>query len=74
MRSVALDLGVRETSFCEVSHGLVIARRTVGELKSLEDVLGPGTKRARVAIEARREAWHVHDVLRLAFRPTPLAH
>jgi transposase len=31
---------------------------------SLEDLLGPGTKRARVAIEACREAWHVHDVLR----------
>jgi transposase len=63
MRSVALDLGVKETSFCEVFRGLVVARRTVGELKNLEDVLGPGSKRARVAIEACREAWHVHDVL-----------
>ena len=26
-------------------------------------MLGPGCKRARVAIEACREAWHVHDVL-----------
>jgi len=63
MRSVALDLGVKQTSFCEVSRGLVIGRRTVVELQSLEDVLGPGSKRARVAIEACREAWHVHDVL-----------
>lgn len=63
MRSVALDLGVKETSFCEVSRGLVVARRTVRELTSLEDVLGPGSKRATVAIEACREAWHVHDVL-----------
>jgi hypothetical protein len=64
MRSVALDLGVKETSFCEISHGLVVARRTVGELKSLEDLLGPASKRARVAIEACREAWYVHDVLK----------
>jgi transposase len=64
MRSVALDLGVRETAFCEVQHGLVIARRTVTELAGLEDLLGPRTKRARVAIEACREAWHVHDVLK----------
>lgn len=63
MRSVALDLGVKETSFCEVSRGLVIARRTVTELRELEDVLGPTSERARVAIEACREAWHVHDVL-----------
>jgi hypothetical protein len=55
MRSVALDLGVRETSFCEVLHGLVVGRRTVGELKELEDALGPGTRRATVAIEASRE-------------------
>jgi transposase len=63
MRSVALDLGVKETSFCEISQGLVIARRTVQELKGLEDLLGPGTRRARIAIEACREAWHVHDTL-----------
>ena len=63
MRSVALDLGVKETSFCEVSRGLVVARRTVRELRNLEDVLGPGSKRATVAIEACREAWYVHDML-----------
>jgi transposase len=64
MRSVALDLGVRETSFCEVSQGVVVARRTVRELAALSDLLGPGTRRARVALEACREAWHVHDQLR----------
>jgi len=63
MRSVALDLGVRETSFCEVSQGVVIARRTVRDVARLSDTLGPGTKRARVAIEACREAWSVHDQL-----------
>jgi len=64
MRSVALDLGVKETSYCEVSRGLVVGRRTVSELQGLEDLLGPGSKRATVAIEACREAWYVHDVLR----------
>ncbi len=64
MRSVALDLGVRETSFCEVSQGVVVARRTVRDLDRLSDTLGLGTKRARVAIEACREAWSVHDQLR----------
>jgi transposase len=64
MRSVALDLGVRETAYCEVDRGLVIARRTVTDLRGLADVLGPGSKRAKVAIESCREAWHVHDTLR----------
>jgi transposase len=59
-----LDLGVRETAFCEVHKGLVVARRTVAELASLEDVLGRTSQRARVAIEACRQAWHVHDVLK----------
>jgi hypothetical protein len=48
MRSVSLDLGVRETAFCEVHKGLVLARRTVAGLASLEDVLGPSSRRARV--------------------------
>ncbi len=64
MRSIALDLGARETSFCEVSQGVVVARRTVRDVSKLSDTLGPGTKRARIAIEACREAWSVHDQLR----------
>jgi transposase len=64
MRSVALDLGARETSFCEVREGRVVLRRTVQSLEGLEDVLGPSTPPARVAIEACREAWFVHDRLR----------
>jgi hypothetical protein len=35
-----LDLGVKETSFCEVSRGLVVSRRTVQDLRGLEDLLG----------------------------------
>ena len=57
MRNVALDLGLRKICFCEVSNGKVIARRTVRSLEELEDVLGPETATAQVAIEACREAW-----------------
>ncbi|WP_437972283.1 IS110 family transposase [Sorangium sp. So ce260] len=64
MRSVALDLGVNEISFCEVAGGAVVLRRTVRSLDSLQDVLGPSSSPARVALEACREAWAVHDKLR----------
>ncbi|WP_438025846.1 IS110 family transposase [Sorangium sp. So ce233] len=64
MRSVALDLGVHEISFCEVAGGAVVLRRTVRSLDSLQDLLGPSSSPARVAIEACREAWAVHDKLR----------
>jgi transposase len=63
MRSVGLDLGAKKISFCEVQNERVVERRTVGSLSELEDVLGPTTPRARIAIEACREAWHVHDEL-----------
>ena len=63
MRSVALDLGVNEISFCEVAGGKVVLRRTVRSLDALEDVLGPSAPPARVAIEACRESWAVHDKL-----------
>ena len=63
MRSVGLDLGKKEVSFCEVRDGKVIARRTASGLGDLDDVVGPHSAPARVAIEACREAWHVHDVL-----------
>jgi transposase len=58
-----LDLGAKKIAFCEVSGGLVIARRTVRDLRSLDDVLGVNTPPARIAIEACREAWHVRDEL-----------
>lgn len=64
MRSVGLDLGVREVSYCEVSNGAVVARRTVSALAALDDLLGGDCARATVAVEACREAWHVHDLLR----------
>ena len=63
MRNVGLDLGRKEVSFCEVSGNAVVARRTTTSLEGLRDLLGPGCAPAHVAIEACREAWHVHDVL-----------
>jgi transposase len=62
MRSVGLDLGKSEISYCEVQGGKVIARRTVRGLSELDDLLGAGSSAATIAIEACREAWHVHDV------------
>ena len=62
MRSVGLDLGKKEVSFCEVRDGRVVVRRTARDVSQL-DQLGPDTPPANVAIEACREAWHVHDVL-----------
>jgi transposase len=63
MRIVALDLGVKKISYCELSHGQVIQRATVSDIESLRDLLGPKKPKAKVVIEACREAWHVHDLL-----------
>jgi transposase len=63
MRSVALDLAARKIAYCEVADGEVLARRMVSSLGRLEDSLGPACPPARVAIEACREAWHVHAKL-----------
>lgn len=63
MRSVGLDLGTREVSLCEVVEECVVERATVRSVVALNGILGPQTPHARVAIEACREAWHVHDVL-----------
>jgi transposase len=63
MRKVALDLGARKTSYCEVQDGTVIRRATVTSVETLESELGPQQPPAEVAIEACREAWHVHDLL-----------
>jgi transposase len=63
MRTVALDLGSRKTAFCEVAGGLVLRRASVSTVESLRSLLGPEMPPSRVAIEACREAWHVHDVL-----------
>lgn len=66
MRIVALDLAMNTIAFCEVRAGAVIARRTARSMNALKDVLGANTPPARVAIEACREAWAIHDQLRAA--------
>ena len=63
MRYVALDLGAKKTSYCEVAGGRVVQRATVASVDSLQSLLGQEQPSATVAIEACREAWHVHDLL-----------
>lgn len=63
MRCVALDLGAREISYCEVDQNKVVMRRTVRSLDALDDLLGVSSRPATVAIEACREAWSIHDKL-----------
>jgi transposase len=63
MRIVALDLGGAKTSYCEVNDGQVVERATVKSLSELARLLGPNTPPAKVAFEACREAWVVHDQL-----------
>src|SRR5262249_57031708 len=70
MRNVALDLGARSLSYCEVHQGQIIDRATVRSLSALLGRLGPDLPPARVAFEACREGWHVHDTLaRLGNQP-----
>jgi transposase len=59
MRSVALDLAAKKIVFCEVADGVVVKRHTAPSLSGMEEVLGPDTPPARVAIEACREAWRI---------------
>jgi transposase len=63
MRKVALDLGAKKTTYCEIADGRVVQRTTVTHVESLEPLLGPEQPPATVAIEACREAWYVHDLL-----------
>ncbi len=63
MRIVALDLGVKKSSYCEIAGGQVNHRTTACEISSLEHLLGPKQLPARVAFEACRQAWFVHDLL-----------
>jgi transposase len=58
-----LDLGARHIAWCEVVDGVVTRKGSARRLSELEPVLGPATAAARVAFEASREAWHVHDLV-----------
>jgi transposase len=62
-RVVGLDLGAK-ISYCEVKDSRVVERATVEGIAGLARLLGPNTPSARVAFEACREAWLVHDQLR----------
>jgi transposase len=62
MRNVALDLGNRIT-YARAEGGAVVERRVFSSLAEAEPLLGPKTTPARVAVEASREAWFVHDTL-----------
>jgi len=62
MRNVALDLGNRIT-YARADGGVIVERRVFNSLTEAESLLGPNTSPARVAIEASREAWFVHDTL-----------
>ena len=64
MRIVALDLGSK-ISYCEVKDHAVVERATEKSLSGLVRLLGPNTPPAKVAFEACREAWAVHDQLGL---------
>ena len=63
MRIVALDLGVKKSSYCELTGGQVVHRATVSDVTAMKPLLGPEQAPARVAIEACRQAWFVHDLL-----------
>jgi transposase len=65
-----LDLG-EKISYCEIQGEQVIERATVAGLAGLARLLGPNTPAAKVAFEACRDAWAVHDQL-LAWGHTPL--
>ena len=64
VRSVALDLGLNKICLSEARDGKVVHRATVRKVEELLPLLGPETAPARVAIEACREAWAIHDRLR----------
>lgn len=63
MRSVALDVGKEKLVLCEVRDGAVVKRARGRSLADLREVLGAGTPPARVAFEACRQGWWLHDQL-----------
>ena len=62
MRNIALDLGNRIT-YARAEDGRIVERGVFDSLTEVERLLGPETPAARVAVEASREAWFIHDRL-----------
>jgi transposase len=63
LRNIGLDIGKKEVALCEIRDGKVVSRRTLRGLHELKDVMSAENGLATVALEACREAWHVHDEL-----------
>lgn len=63
MRNVALDIGKGKYVLCEVLEGKVVQRAAARGHRELEQLLGPPAAPARVAFEACREGWWLHDQL-----------
>ncbi len=59
MRKIALDLGAKKTSFCEIDNGKIIKRGTMRGLGDLFKYLGANGPKATVAFEACRVGWHL---------------
>jgi len=62
MRIVGIDLGARKVVGCELVEKKPV-RFTAKRVEDFFRWLGPNTPKARVLIEACREAWHVYDLL-----------
>jgi transposase len=62
MRTIGIDLGARKVVMCELVD-CKAKLRTCRSVQDLSDCLGPNTPKARILVEACREAWHVHDLL-----------
>ena len=71
LRNVALDVGKAKIVACEVDQDGVLTRSTGKRLQDLEDMIGPKTAPARVAFEACRQGWWIHDRL-LEWGHTPV--
>ncbi len=63
MRNIGLDAGMGKYVLCEARDGQIVLRITARSHGELKLALGPHTAPARVAFEACREGWWLHDQL-----------
>jgi len=63
MRTIALDVHKEKIVLCEVSKGKVVVRASGRRLDDLKNHIGPDTPGAKIAFEACRSAWFLHDCL-----------
>jgi transposase len=62
MRIVGLDLGADHIEICELVDGKPV-RASIRRIEDLARFLRSDSEPARIAFEACREGWHVHDLL-----------